>query len=45
VANVAGEKFEQLAENDMAESVIGSPIPLGDQILIRGEQHLFCIAP
>lgn len=45
VANVAGDKFEQLAENDMAESVIGSPIPLGDQILIRGEQHLFCIAP
>lgn len=43
VANVAGDKFEQLAENDMAESVIGSPVPAADRLLLRGEKHLFCI--
>jgi outer membrane protein assembly factor BamB len=44
VANVAGGKFEVLSENDMGESVIGSPIPVGNRILLRGEQHLFCVA-
>lgn len=41
VANVTGNKFELLAENDMGESVIGSPVPLGNGVLLRGEQHLF----
>lgn len=45
VASVAGGKFEVLSENDMAESVIGSPVPAGNRILIRGEKHLFCAAP
>jgi len=44
VASVANDKFELLSENDMAESVIGSPVPALNRILIRGEQHLFCIA-
>ncbi len=44
VASIAGDKFELLAENDMGESVIGSPIPAGNRLLIRGEQHLFCVA-
>jgi outer membrane protein assembly factor BamB len=43
VASIAGDKFEQLAENDMGESIIGSPIPVGDRLLLRGETHLFCI--
>jgi len=43
VANVAGDKFEQLSENDMAESVIGSPVPAADRLLLRGEKHLYCI--
>ena len=44
VASIANDKFEVLSENDMAESVIGSPVPAGNRILIRGEKHLFCIA-
>lgn len=43
VASVANDKFEVLSENVMAESVIGSPVPAANQILIRGEQHLFCV--
>lgn len=43
VASIANDKFELLAENDMAEPVIGSPVPFDNQILIRGEQHLFSI--
>ena len=44
VASVANDKFELLSENVMAESVIGSPVPAGNRILIRGEKHLFCAA-
>ncbi|MDA1015026.1 MAG: PQQ-binding-like beta-propeller repeat protein [Planctomycetota bacterium] len=42
VASMANGKFELLSENDMAESVIGSPVPVSNRILIRGVQHLFC---
>lgn len=44
VASIANDKFELLSENDMAESVIGSPVPASNRLLIRGEKHLFCIA-
>jgi len=44
VASVANDKFELLSENDMAESVIGSPVPALNRIFIRGEKHLFCVA-
>jgi outer membrane protein assembly factor BamB len=37
------DKFELLAENPMGEKVIASPVPLGNRLLIRGEQHLFCV--
>src|SRR5262249_38336734 len=43
VASVANDKFDLLSENDMAESVIGSPVPALNGILIRGERHLFCV--
>ncbi len=33
-----------LSENAMAESVISSPVPASNCILIRGERHLFCVA-
>ncbi len=36
--------FELLAENDMGESVIASPVPAGNRLFIRGQQHLFCVA-
>lgn len=44
VASIADDRFELLQENDMGESIIGSPIPLADGILLRGDQHLFRLA-
>ncbi len=35
--------FKLLSENDMGERVIASPVAVGGQLLIRGEEHLFCI--
>jgi outer membrane protein assembly factor BamB len=43
VASFAHDKFEVLSENSMAESVIGSPVPASNRLLIRGEKHLFCV--
>ena len=43
VARVGNDKFELLSENDMAEPVIGSPVPALNCLLIRGEKHLFCV--
>lgn len=42
VAQVDERGFEFVSENPMGEPVIGSPIPLSNRILIRGEQHLRC---
>jgi outer membrane protein assembly factor BamB len=36
-------KFTQLAENDMQERIIASPVPIESRLLIRGEKHLFCV--
>ncbi len=44
VASVRNNRFELLAENDMKERVIGSPVPVLNRILIRGERNLFCLA-
>ncbi len=43
---VAGVKsgLELLAENDMEELVVASPVPLGNRLLLRGAKHLFCVA-
>ncbi|MBI4658351.1 MAG: PQQ-binding-like beta-propeller repeat protein [Verrucomicrobia bacterium] len=38
------EKFELLAENNMGERVIASPVPVANRLLLRGEKHLFCVA-
>ncbi|MFN3150380.1 PQQ-binding-like beta-propeller repeat protein [Bremerella sp.] len=35
--------FKMLGENDMRESVIASPVPSPDRLLIRGTESLFCI--
>jgi outer membrane protein assembly factor BamB len=45
VAKIDKDRFELSAENDMAEPVISSPVPLANHLLIRGERHLFCIGP
>ena len=42
VASIAGGRFETLSETEMGEPVIGSPVPFGNRILIRGENHLYC---
>lgn len=44
VATVKDDRFKLLATNDMEEPVIGSPVPVLNRILIRGEHHLFCLA-
>ena len=41
VADVT-DGFKFLAENDMGERVIASPVPIKGRILIRGERNLFC---
>jgi hypothetical protein len=33
-----------LAENQMGERIVASPVALSNRLLIRGERHLFCIA-
>jgi outer membrane protein assembly factor BamB len=40
----AGDAFRLLAENDLGERVVASPVAVSDRLLIRGEQHLFCFA-
>ena len=42
VAGVDG-KFEVLAENNMGERVIATPVLLNGRILMRGEKNLFCL--
>ncbi|QEG02226.1 Outer membrane protein assembly factor BamB precursor [Stieleria maiorica] len=44
VADVADNEFELLSENDLQESVIGSPVPIQDHLFVRGEKHLFCFS-
>ena len=39
----AGKKFERVAENGLEETCYASPAISQGQILIRGEQHLYCI--
>lgn len=42
VVGIAGG-FELLAENDMGESIIATPVPIDNGLLIRGREHLFRI--
>lgn len=44
VADISANSFELKAENDMGQSIIGSPVPMGNGILLRGEQHLFYVS-
>lgn len=39
-----GKTFEVVATNDLGETIDSSPAIVGDEIFIRGEKHLFCIA-
>ncbi len=42
VAKIEGG-FELLAENDMNEPVIASPVAVSNRLFIRGQRHLFCV--
>ena len=42
VAGVEGQ-FELLSENPLGERVIAAPVPVGGRLLLRGENHLFCV--
>ncbi len=35
--------FKLLAENNLGERMIASPVPVDNHLLLRGEQHLYCI--
>ncbi len=42
VADISESRLNILSENKLDESVIGSPIPFGDHILVRSESRLYC---
>ena len=44
VVRLAADGMQLLAENSLDESLIATPIPLRDKLLLRGETHLFLIA-
>lgn len=39
------DQFETVSVNSVGETVDATPAPVDDQLFLRGEQHLFCIAP
>jgi outer membrane protein assembly factor BamB len=39
----AGEKFEKLAENQLADETIASPAVAGGKIYLRGKKALYCV--
>ena len=41
VCQLKPDGMELVAENSLEESIIATPIPLRDKLLLRGEKHLF----
>jgi hypothetical protein len=41
VGSVSDDGYQQLAENDMGERLIATPVPIHDGLLIRGDTNLF----
>jgi outer membrane protein assembly factor BamB len=39
----AGEPFGLLAQNELGERLLASPVPVSNRLLLRGERHLFCV--
>jgi hypothetical protein len=39
-----GEQLEIVATNSVDETVDATPAPVDNELFIRGERHLFCIA-
>jgi outer membrane protein assembly factor BamB len=38
-----GDRFEFLSENPMGERIVASPVPVQGHLLLRGDEHLFCV--
>lgn len=38
-----GDRFELVGENPMGERILATPVPAGARLLLRGDQHLFCV--
>ena len=39
-----GSEYEALASNSIDEGIAASPVVVGDELYLRGNQHLYCIA-
>ena len=37
------EKFELLGENAMGERIVATPVPALNRLILRGDNHLFCV--
>jgi len=40
----SSEKFEVLATNTLGDRFDASPAIVGDELYLKGKQHLYCIA-
>jgi outer membrane protein assembly factor BamB len=45
VGQVSDEGYQQLAENNMGQRLIATPVPVRDSLLVRGDTDLFRIGP
>jgi len=45
VGEVSDAGYQQLAANQMGERVFATPVPIRGGLLLRGEEHLFFVAP
>ncbi|HUS35323.1 MAG TPA: PQQ-binding-like beta-propeller repeat protein [Verrucomicrobiae bacterium] len=43
-AKIESEKITLLCENDLGERFVATPVPTNDRLLLRGDNHLYCIA-
>ncbi len=39
-----GESFQLLGEHKMGERIVASPVPARNRLILRGDEHLFCIS-
>ena len=39
----AGDKFESLGTNELAEMALATPAVIGDRLILRTEKHIYCI--
>lgn len=44
VGQVSDAGFQQLAENEMGERIVATPVPIRGGLLLRGDEHLFWVA-